>query len=270
MKDRSRANDTYRVRAVQRAMNVLDALGEAREPLELAALSRRVGLHPSTTLRMLVTLQAGRMVRQSQGGWLLGARVFELGSSFVRVDSIWSRGSDLVERLAGQSSETSSLGILEHGEVLYIAIAHGQGELGIQSSPGTRHPAHATALGKVLLAAMPWPEAEALLGPGPLVRLTPNTITTIPALRAELRTVGERDYAIDAEERAAGVTCIAAPIRDHSGRVVAALSLSGPTFRVKGRTLDRFRRMVIAHAADASEQLGAKAWSDPAPAAVSP
>jgi DNA-binding IclR family transcriptional regulator len=268
MIDDSKGGGAYRVRAVQRAMDVLDALGEAREPQELAVLSRQVGLHPSTTLRMLVTLRGGRMVRQSRDGWLLGARVFELGNSFVRGDSIWSRGGELVERLAGQSDATSSLGILEHGEVLYIAIAHGQGELGIQSSPGTRHPAHATALGKMLLAMLPWPEAEALVGPGPLAQLTANTVTGIPALRVELETIAKRGYSVDAEERAPGVTCIAAPIRDHSGDVVAAISLSGPTFRIQGTMFEGLREMVVTHADDASDQLGARASFDPSPSPV--
>jgi IclR family acetate operon transcriptional repressor len=268
MKDKREADGTYRVRAVQRAMDLLDALGEVREPQELTALSRRVGLHPSTTLRILVTLQTGRLVRQSRDGWLLGARVFELGNSFVRENSIWSRGQELVERLAGRSNETSSLGILEHGEVLYIAIAHGHGELGIQSSPGTRHPAHATALGKVLLASMPWTEAEALLGRDPLASLTPNTLTTMAALREELEKVGARGYAVDSEERAPGVTCIAAPIRDHSAGVVAAISVSGPTFRMQGETFDDLRSLVRAHADEASEQLGAKASFDTPPVAA--
>ena len=123
----------YSVRAVHRAVDLLDALADVREPQELGALARRVGLHPSTALRMLATLRSRRLVRESHGGWLLGTHTFELGSSFVRGNSIWSRGSALVERLALESEETSSLGILEHGDVLYIAIGHAQRELG--SSP---------------------------------------------------------------------------------------------------------------------------------------
>lgn len=257
MKDEYGVARAYRVRAVERAIDLLDALAEVREPQELTALSRRVGLHPSTALRMLTTLQSRRLVRESRDGWLLGAHAFEVGSSFVRGNSIWSRGNELVERLASESNETSSLGILENGDVLYIAIGHAQRELGIQASPGTRQPAHATALGKVLLAELPWTEVAELLGSAPLVQLTPNTITTLPALRAELETVAERGYAIDSEERALGVTCIAAAVRDHSRRVVAAVSVSGPTFRVGGGTADELLGLVIAHADAASAHLGA-------------
>ena len=119
---------------------LLDALADVRQPQELGALSRRVGLHPSTALRMLATLQSRRLVRESREGWLLGAHAFELGSSFVRGNSIWSGGSAVVERLALESEETSSLGILEHGDVLYIAIGHAQRELGDRVLAGHASP----------------------------------------------------------------------------------------------------------------------------------
>ena len=121
-------------------------------------------------------------------------------------------------------------GVLSKGEVVYVAIEHAQREIGIQSQIGTRHPTHCTALGKVLLSELADDEVVSLLEPLGLPGLTEHTLTSLGALLAELRHVRQRGYAIDNEERAYGIKCIAAPIHNHAGRIVGAISVSGPTF----------------------------------------
>lgn len=243
---------------MDRAVDLLVALAEAPRPLDLSTLARRVGLHSATTFRMLETLAERGLVRHTPDGWLLGALTFELGSAFARGVSVWASGPQHIEELASRVNETASLGILDSGEVLYIAIAHGQRELGIQSQPGTRHPAHATALGKVLLAALPWPEVVALLQRRPPVALTERTRTSLDEIRAELERVTKLGYAIDDEERAPGVYCVGAPVCDHTGAVVAAVSVSGPTFRMTGAEREGIIDRLVRSAGDLSRLLGAR------------
>ena len=131
--------------------------------------------------------------------------------------------------------------MLVDGEVLYLAIAHAKHELGIQSLAGGRHPAHCTALGKVLLAHLPWEDVVAILEAHPPARLTPATFVDEEELRVELAEVARQGYAVDAEERTPGVVCIAAPVRDLTGRVVAAISISGPRLRLPSRRIPRPR-----------------------------
>jgi IclR family acetate operon transcriptional repressor len=150
-----------------------------------------------------------------------------------------------------------SVGALDDGQVLYVAIAHGQREFGIQSSPYARHPAHCTALGKALLAHLPEAEVDAIIAARPLVALTPRTLTDPAALAAALATVRAQGYAVDDEERTPGVICIAAPIRDHGGAVAAAVSVAGPAARLRQAGIERLAEIVREAAAAMSERLGA-------------
>jgi IclR family KDG regulon transcriptional repressor len=243
---------------VTRAVDVLLAFGELPSPVELASLSRHLGLHPTSAFRYLESLRSRDLIRLgSDGGYELGPAIFELSSTFLRGLSIWTLAPDLAQRLAAEANETASLGVLENGDVLYIAIANSQRELGIQSAAGTRHPAYCTALGKALLAWRPWAEVQELLTARPPVRLTDRTITSLEAFADELQRTRARGYSVDDEERQSGVVCIGAPIRDHAGGVIAAVSISGPAFRVREHGIAESAALVVAAAADASVRLGA-------------
>lgn len=237
---------------------MLLALSASDEPLSAVGLARRVGLHPTTTLRMLESLRSRGMVRTLGGGaYELGPRVMDLSHAFLRRLSISRHANELAEELARRTGETASVGVLDDGRVLYIAIAHGQSELGIQALAFARHPLHCTALGKVLLAELPWDQAAAILARHPLDRMTPKTQVEPAALRAELERCAARGWGQDDEERVAGVRCLAAPIRDHSGAVVAAISVSGPAFRIARHGVEAVAAAVMAMAAEASARLGA-------------
>jgi IclR family acetate operon transcriptional repressor len=246
----------YQIRSVVRALEVMIAVSELG-PADLSKVAAGVGLHPSTTLRMLETLRSRDMVRQRRGLWEIGARAFEIGSTFLRRVSLAQEAQVLVEELAAQANETASFGILDNGEVLYLAIAHGQWELGIQSLPGGRHPAHCTALGKVMLADLAWDEVEQILAEHPPVQRTPATLVEPEDIRRDLARVRRRGYAIDAEERLPGVVCLAAPIRDSTGTVVAAISISGPKLRLGRGRIPALADEVMAVADKGSVILGA-------------
>src|SRR6266581_4658242 len=193
---RSSDPQRYSIRAVSRAVDLLDAIGE-KPYSDLSSLARAVHLDPSTTLRYLDSLRQRGLVRQQpNGAYELGARLFELGSAFARGLSIWGQADELARDLAAKANETASLGVLDDGQVLYIAIANGQRELGIQSSPGVRHPAHCTALGKAMLAAVAPNSVETLISARPLIRLTNKTIVDLGDLRRELDRTSRRGYSV--------------------------------------------------------------------------
>lgn len=251
-------DDRYVVRSVVRALDLLLVLSSRSGAVSLADLAEATQLNPSTAFRLLQSMRARSFVRQSDGasGYELDSSVVDLGSAFLRSTSVWDYARDLADGLAEDVGETASVGVLDQGQVLYIAIARGQRELGIQSQAGTRQPAYCTALGKVLLADLQWREACAILDSEPMLMLTPSTITQKTEMQKELDSIRKLGYAVDNEERNTHVICIAAPIADHTGRCVAAVSVSGPAFRIREHGVDNVARQVTARAKEASTRMG--------------
>jgi IclR family acetate operon transcriptional repressor len=234
------APDAGGVRAVTRALDLLIELSAWDRPAGLTELARRVDLHPTTALRLLESLRSRGFVRQTANrAYVLGAQNFELGSAYLRNVSVWSQANQLADELAATTGETASVGVLDSGQVLYIAIARGQQDMGIASAPGTRHPAYCTSLGKAILADMPGELALQVFRNDPPVRLTPNTLTNIAALQRDLATIRRRGYSVDNEERTPGVVCVGAAIRDHKGDPVGALSISGPAERMRQKGVEK-------------------------------
>lgn len=250
-------SERYVVRSVVRALDLLVAVAEAGDPVGLAALAEQTGLNPSTAYRLLESLASRNFVRQAPGaGYVLASRAVDVGAAFLRRVSVWEASRDLADALAERTGETASVGILDEGQVLYIAIAQAQRELGIQSQAGARHPVHCTALGKALLAELDWEQAQEVLLARGMPRRTDSTLTTLPEMRAELQRVREDGYAVDHEERVPDVVCLAAVLHDESGGPVGAVSVSGPAFRVREH-LPALADAVVAAARSGSRRLGA-------------
>jgi DNA-binding IclR family transcriptional regulator len=240
-------------------LDVLIAVADLGRAATNAELAERVGLHPTTTLRMLGSLVSRQFLRQHpDGSYDLGSRVLDISSAFIRRLSISHHANEIAQALADEVKETASIGILDDGCVLYIAIAHGQADLGIQSVPFTRHPLYCTALGKALIGDLSWPEAEKLIQRAPMEKLTANTITDLETLKREIKLSQRRGWTVDNRERTSGIICIAAPIRDFSSRIVAAVSISGADFRISTRGIDKLADVVRQAAQRASERLGLK------------
>jgi IclR family acetate operon transcriptional repressor len=230
---------------VTRALDLLIELSRFDRPATLTELARRVDLHPTTALRLLDSLRSRGFVQQSANrGYVLGAQNFELGSAYLRTVSVWSQANHLADSLAAAAGETASVGVLDAGQILYIAIARGQQDMGIASAPGTRHPAYCTALGKAILADLPGDQVLEILRQDPPVRLTPSTLASIPALQRDLALTRRRGFAIDDEERTPGVLCIGAAIRDHKGDPVGAVSISGPAARMREHGIEKLGGIV--------------------------
>lgn len=226
-------HERYNIRAVERALLLLKAFLGNEAELGAGEISKRIELDPSTTFRMLVTLEKHGFVRQdsSTAKYRLGVTCLELGSQFLKINDARKSAVDVMQELRSEFGETVHLGILDEDEIVYLEKVPGSHAIGLMSSRvGGRAPAHATAIGKVMLAYLPEAERRARL-PRKLARCTAATITDWKELEKELARVQENGYAIDNQEHEPGVKCVAVPIFGHKG-VVAGLSISAPAQRM--------------------------------------
>jgi DNA-binding IclR family transcriptional regulator len=251
----------YQVQVLDRAVAILEALAACDEDLSLFEIAARLRLHKSTIHRLLMVLERHRLVERRGGGgkYGLGLRLFEFGTqAFARL-GLGERARPHLEKLAAETGETAHLCILDDGGVLYLEKVEPSRTVRVPSSVGRRNPAHCTAVGKALLAHLPPEDLDRLLEIRGLKAYTRNTITTPALLKRELRAVRERGYAVDDEEIEEGLRCVGAPVRDHSGRVVASMSIAGPAFRVTRAKASALARVVMKVADAFSAELGYRA-----------
>jgi DNA-binding IclR family transcriptional regulator len=216
-----------------------------------------LGLSRSTVHGLLATLRQHSLLSQDAGGhYVLGVKLFELGMAAVSRLDLRTVAGPVLERLADEFQETVHLVINDGLDVVYIDKRESPQSIRIVSQVGHRLPGHCTGVGKAMLAFKPKAELEKLLAGVELERYTGNTITDKDQLKAELELVRQSGYALDNEEIIDGLRCVAAPIRDHTTQVVAALSVSGPSMRMKPEKVERVIPAVVQAVADISQQLG--------------
>ncbi len=250
------------VQSVVRALTLLEALGGSGGEIGIADLSRRVGLHVSTTHRLLSTLIGRGYARQNPetDRYTLGARALHLGEAYLGQMDLRRLVRPILERLSRESGETANLVILDGREVLYLDKVESPRSLRIFSRIGHRAPLHCTAAGKVLLAYRTKAEADALVGRGPLEALTRNTITSMSQLRRDLEKVREQGYARDQEECEEATCCLAVPVRRADGGAEAALSISAPAVRLTLRRQEMLIPVLLQTGREVSAQVG---FTDP-------
>jgi IclR family acetate operon transcriptional repressor len=224
------------VQSVDRALDVLETMAEQGRPVGVADLVDLTGLPQGTVHRLLQSLQQRGYVRRD------ASRKYSLGTSAVRLADAAQRSLARSARphlaeLVTVSGETANLAVLEGDDVVYVAQVPSPHTLRMFAEVGRHVPPHSTAVGKVLLAAMPRDQAVALLGRTGLEARTPHTITVLDAFCAELDLVAAQGWAADEEEQELGVRCVAVPV-GAPGAAVAALSLSGPADRFAGGRAD--------------------------------
>lgn len=246
------------IKALDRAMRVLAGLSRL-EDTTLSRLAETTGDPAASVYRILVTLQAHGIVElePSDQTWHVGPGAFQIGSAFLRRTSLIARAQEPMRDLMEVTGETANLGIHREGEVLFVSQIETHAPIRAFFPPGTRADLHASGIGKVLLAAMP-PDLRTGLLPSSLPSYTANTLSETHALTAELERIATHGYAVDDEERNEGMRCIAAPVRNLHGEVVAGLSISGPTSRITNDRVVALAAKVIASATALSERLGAR------------
>ena len=256
----------YRIQALERAAAILGAFTADEPELRLSDLSERLGLHKATTHRFLVNLEHLGFVERAprSGKYRLGWRLFELGGLVSQRLDLWDEALPFLEELVRDTGETGHLAVLEGGQAVYIERVETRRALRLPSAVRRGYPAHATNLGKVLLAYASPDVVDEILLTHNLPVFTPNTITNVDQLRVELASIKERGYSVDNEEYDEGLRCIGAPVRDSSGRVVAAIGIGGPVTRITPARIEDLARVVIAAAHGLSLRLGAghaPAWA---------
>ncbi len=226
------------VQSIERVSLILDTLSESPQGLSLGDLSAKVALSKGTTHRLLSSLAFLGYARQNAAtkNYSLGFKLVELGNRLLHQIDFRMEARPYLLELAESAKETVHLVILDQKEVLYIDKVEAGGQppgLRMVSMLGSRIPAHCTAVGKVLLSALPEEKLEKLVGDKGLTKQTEKTITDFTKLKTHLQLVRTNGYAFDQEENEIGIRCVAAPIRDQRGEVIAAISISGPVSRIK-------------------------------------
>ena len=248
----------YRVQVLERTLQIVDILAEADTELGPSELAVRLSLHRSTVHRLLMILESHRLIRRSpkEGKYSLGLRFFELGSRAVAQLKLAKRAEPFLQRLVEETGETAHIAVLSGTHMLSVANVVGPCVLQIRSAVGRQSPVHCTAVGKAMIAFLQDRTLDDLISRLALTRFTKRTITSPELLTAELLRIRARGFAVDDEELERGLRCIAAPVRNYSGRVIAAMGTPGPIFRITRSKVPQLGRAVMAAAHDLSADLG--------------
>jgi IclR family transcriptional regulator, acetate operon repressor len=246
------------VQSLSRALKLLNALAVHPAGLSLSEVAGHVGLPNSTAHRLLTTLQNERYVRfeTERSVWLIGVQAFCVGAAFVRSRDLVTIARPYMRRLMEQSGETVNLAIADRGEVIYIAQVETQKMMRAIAGPGGRAPMHCSGVGKALLAVAAPETADKLLGAMDFHRETGQTLLTRQDLERELEHVRAQGFAVDNEENAVGLRCVAAVIYDEHGSPLAALSVSGPTARITEQRIPLLGEAVAGIAAEITAEIG--------------
>lgn len=245
------------VAAVNRATAILDLVSRAVEPPRVSAIARSLGIPRNTTYELVHTLASHSFLELGADGRVrLGFRLFELGGAYAQSLDLIREARQVAHEVAARCNETCHVVRLEGREVVYLVKEEGNQLVRMASVVGRRLPAHGTGVGKVLLAHLPRPELLKRLEGVQLEQMTPRTITSLPDLLNELDRTAARGYATDDGESTPDVRCVAAPIRDDSGEVVAAMSISVPAGRMGARRQRELAELVVEAAVRLSRRLG--------------
>ncbi|MFS8202293.1 IclR family transcriptional regulator [Streptomyces sp. CWNU-52B] len=252
--DGSRPRDRS-VQSVDRAVSILQMLAK-HGPSGVTEVADELGVHKSTVFRLLATLESRGMVEQDaeRGRYRIGYTVAELAGGVGKVSDLASLSRPICHELAAATGDTVNVAIRDGYDVISIGQAIGSAIMSIDWV-GQRSPMHATSAGKLFMARMPPDEIAELFAKRPK-QYTPRTIVDPVRLAAELETVRERGYATTSEEHEIGLAAIAAPIHDLKGQLIAAVSLSGPTFRINEETRPDLAELVLEAGAKISWRRG--------------
>jgi IclR family transcriptional regulator, KDG regulon repressor len=240
---------------LDRALTILDLVAE--RPQRINEIATALGVHPSTALRLLHTLRKHGFVRELDNHhYRLGPATFRLGFKALEEIDLRSVARPFMDELSDKTGETVHLGVLTGNDVVYIEKVEAKHPVRMYSRIGAIAPLHCTGVAKAILSFLPPDHFSRVIGNGELQRFTDHTLTTTEALQADLTVSRERGFALDDEEHETGIHCVAAPILSGDGKVLGALSVSGPTSRIDKATLMDFAPAVKEAAKETSEEFG--------------
>lgn len=246
------------LQTVQKAAEVLNLFSSEHPEWGISELAKVLTFPKSSTSALVSTMaEQGLLRRTSTGRYRLGWRMITLSQVLLSTTDFRIEARPTMEALVARFGETVHLATIEAGGQI-ISVEKLQGTRAVHASAtGMGHclPAHCSSVGKVILANRAWDEVQQILLERGMTALTSNTITTVEAFKAEMAQVAAQGYAYDSEETAEELCCVGAPIRDHSGAVVAALSLSVPSYRF-AHAKEQYRLAVVSATRQISENLG--------------
>lgn len=246
------------IKSLNRALDALAVLASSRG-LTLTELAATLDQSVATMHRVLATLERRGFVEIStdRQEWYVGAGAFRIGSAFLRQTNVVERSRPVMRALMQKTGETCNLGIEKNGNVLFISQVETHESIRAFFPPGTLAPLHASGIGKALLSTYNDTRLHALIRNATLERFTEKTMSSLGKLQEELHLTRKRGYALDDEERAKGMRCVAAPILNLHGEAVAGISISGPTQRLLDSQVHDIGEFVKKGAMEISGLLGA-------------
>jgi len=253
------------VQSIGRGFAIIEEIARNRDGIGLADLSKRVGLHNSTTFHLVKTMVSLGYVRQMKDSkrYRIGRPLFALAASALDEVEMMSLAAPVLDELARTSGESAHFSVPMGDAVVVLARTSGPGAFQLSDRVGVVRPAHCTALGKIMLAALVPGPFESYLQRAELKANTPKSITTAEHLAREIAEVRRAGLAFDDGEFDAEVRCVALPVRDFSGRVIGAIGISGPVWRLSIEALQKRARIVRAAADRLSAEFGYAGESEP-------
>jgi DNA-binding IclR family transcriptional regulator len=264
-RERQPAVERSGVQSIRRAFSILEEVAREGKGISLADLSKNVGLHNSTTFHLVRTMTSLGYIRQvkSTKHYGVGPALFTLAAGGRDEIELVNLGNQVLEELAAVTGECAHLAVLSGSDVVTLARAAGAGSLQVNDRIGIVRPAHATALGKVLLSALPREQLSGLLRGYALQRYTPKTIVDPEALLSEIDEARNTGIAYDERELDLEMRCVAAAVRAKTGLITAAIGISAPIWRLSMQELKDKSRRVSAAATRLGEMLDPSAIDSP-------
>lgn len=243
-------------KSAERTINVLDFFAQAKRPLTLGEIGKHLELPKSSCFDLVYTLvQCGALEVDNEvlKTYRLGTKMFSIGAAVLDRNDLVTVSRNIMTSLASTINETVYLAVRDKNEIVYVEKVECNEPIRSTMTVGSRNTLHASGLGKAILAACEDPESELSV---PLKQYTPHTICELPALLADLESTRRRGYAIDDREDMEFIKCVAAPILNRSGTVIAALSVSGLDVRMNDEKTARAGELVKSAALDISRRMG--------------
>jgi IclR family transcriptional regulator, KDG regulon repressor len=246
------------VKSVSRALHIIDIVSSEKDGLGVTEIAKQMDINKSSVYRILSTLVQYGYIEQDKETerYKLGYKFLDISSKLLESIDLRREAKPYLRELEKETNEVIHLVVYDQGEVIYIEKLEGTETLRMHSKVGKRAPMHCTGVGKAILAHLPLNVVLEIIERKGLPKHTDFTITDRDALLKELEKVKQKGYALDLEENEYGIRCIAVPIFDYSGNVVAAVSISGPTIRMTDERIEKLQERIRHIGRQISERLG--------------